>query len=334
MTALIVQNKGGGHAELGYHLALHLLEKKGLRVTMINDSAAKTSEPPFDSYMDLEAAGVDVRWVDLAEKGRLATTLSEEIQPCDYIFDNQNVCPEDVQKVVSTWNPKLYVYVSSGGMYLPVADGPLLETGGVKEDNPQLQIERRAAEAGLPWVAFRPQYIYGPKTHKRDYIDWFLDRIIRRLPTPLPEDGKLTTTLTHAKDIASMLASVVGREDAARGQVFNCASDRTVTHQEIVAACAAALGKSPAVVLGRVTRYSPAKMKGRKLPGRGKFPFRETHFAVGVQKAKDLLGWEPKHKLRTDLPWYVQKYVTLGKDQGPLGREWDEAVLEATGADA
>ena len=31
-SALIVQNKGGGHGEIGYHLALKLAKEKGLKV--------------------------------------------------------------------------------------------------------------------------------------------------------------------------------------------------------------------------------------------------------------------------------------------------------------
>merc|ERR1740129_1132060 len=138
---------------------------------MINDSAAKRDTPPFDSYGDLEAKGVEIKWADLSGGG-LAGAL-QGVGPCDYVFDNQNVCPKDVQKAVAAWNPKAYAYVSSGGMYKPIPDGPLIEVGDVKEDNKQLGIERHAAQLGLNWSAWRPQYIYGPKTNKRDYIDWF-----------------------------------------------------------------------------------------------------------------------------------------------------------------
>ena len=32
-----------------------------------------------------------------------------------------------------------------------------------------------AEECKLPLVSFRPQYIYGEKSNKHDYIDWFFD---------------------------------------------------------------------------------------------------------------------------------------------------------------
>lgn len=44
---MIAQNKGGGHGELGYHLAQKLIEK-GISVTMIQDGGGKNKEKqPF-----------------------------------------------------------------------------------------------------------------------------------------------------------------------------------------------------------------------------------------------------------------------------------------------
>lgn len=324
LGALIVQNKGGGHGEIGYHLALKLKKEKGLKVTMINDSAAKKDKPPFKNYSDLEAAGIEIRWADL-ENGGLSQAL-QGIEPCSYVFDNQNVCPGAVQSSVKSWSPKIYAYVSSGGMYKPI-DGPIPEAGTVKEDNAQLAIEREAAANGLNWAAFRPQYIYGPLTNKRDYLDWFLDRIIRDLPIPIPGNGSFCTTVTNAEDVASMLASVVGKEAAASCQVFNCATDVMVSHLELVILCAKAAGKDPEDVKKRIVYYDPAKLKGVELPKKGKFPFRETTFGVGVQKAKDVLGWAPRHTIEGDINAYVEDYRRLGKDKGDVAREWDQAVI-------
>jgi nucleoside-diphosphate-sugar epimerase len=80
-------------------------------------------------------------------------------------------------------------------------------------------VEEYLAKLGLPWTSFRPQYIYGPKTNKRDYIDWFIDRIVRDRVCPLPGDGNQRASLTNVEDVASMMVSVVGKEDVAKGQV-------------------------------------------------------------------------------------------------------------------
>lgn len=166
----------------------------------------------------------------------------------------------EVQTLVKPWNPKVYAYVSSGGMYLVPPSGPLVEGGAVKLDNKQLANENHARNLGLNWCSFRPQYIYGPKTNKRDYIDWFLDRITRDLPFPLPQDGSLFTTLTNSEDVAGMMASVVGKESEANGQIFNCAGDELLSHIEVVKVICEALGKDSRDVLSKVVFYDPAAL--------------------------------------------------------------------------
>ena len=70
-------------------------------------------------------------------------------------------------------------------------------------------------ELGLPLVSFRPQYIYGPKSNKYDYIDWYFDRLVRNLPLPIPGDGSQMVSLTNSEDVASLLASPLNNEAAA-----------------------------------------------------------------------------------------------------------------------
>eukprot|EP00879_Flechtneria_rotunda_P022838 GHRR01024133.1.p2 GENE.GHRR01024133.1~~GHRR01024133.1.p2 ORF type:complete len:109 (-),score=28.02 GHRR01024133.1:1483-1809(-) len=90
----------------------------------------------------------------------------------------------------------------------------------------------------------------------------------RDRPVPLPEPGVQLVTLTHIKDVASMLAAVPGNH-AAIGQHYNVCSDRAVTFQGIVKAIGKALSKEPRIVL-----YNPEEVgsgKGGKAEG---FPFR------------------------------------------------------------
>lgn len=54
---------------------------------------------------------------------------------------------------------------------------------------------------------FQPLYIYGPYTGK-DYMRFFLDRLLRNRPVPIPAPGIQLTSLSHVEDVASMLAKV------------------------------------------------------------------------------------------------------------------------------
>lgn len=60
----------------------------------------------------------------------------------------------------------------------------------VKESAGQHLFEQYALDIELPFVSFRPQYIYGPKSNKNDYIDWFFDRLVRELPISFSSTSK------------------------------------------------------------------------------------------------------------------------------------------------
>ncbi|CAN0004699.1 unnamed protein product, partial [Phaeothamnion confervicola] len=171
------------------------------------------------------------------------------------------------------------------------------------------QVELYAAELGLPWTAFRPQYIYGPKTNKRDYLDWFIDRVVYGLsPIPLPKHGDQFVCVTHAEDVANMMASVVGNEAAAAGQVFNCATDRYITYNSLLKE----VGASHSHLAGvEMNYYDPADYE---LP-KGYFPFRNDHFFINSGKARreKLYVFFPlSHWLIQDLKWYVEGYRAAG----------------------
>ena len=52
-----------------FHMRFLVVLPASPEVTMIQDSACKQDKPPFDSYGDLTAAGVDVKLADLQNGG-------------------------------------------------------------------------------------------------------------------------------------------------------------------------------------------------------------------------------------------------------------------------
>ncbi|CAN0543546.1 unnamed protein product, partial [Ectocarpus sp. 12 AP-2014] len=152
--ALIAQNKGGGHGELGYHLALKLIEK-GISVTLLQDGAGKNKDSqPFASYGDLESKGATIVWGDFSEG---VGKLIPEGKSFDYVFDNYakdvDTC-KDLADCSKAWGVKNYAYVSSGGMYKDSDEVPFTECSDVKESG-QRQVEKYVADFGLPWTSFR-----------------------------------------------------------------------------------------------------------------------------------------------------------------------------------
>ena len=101
-----------------------------------------------------------------------------------------------------------YVFVASAGAYVPDGIHAGLKEGDKrKESAGHVAVEQYLQSEGLPYTIFQPLYIYGPHTGK-DCEQWFLDRILRDRPVPIPAPGIQLVALSHVEDVAAMLAKV------------------------------------------------------------------------------------------------------------------------------
>jgi len=116
-----------------------------------------------------------------------------------------------------------------------------------------------------------------------------------------------------------MMTSVVGKEEAAAGQVFNCGTETYVSYQQICDMVAETVGKA-ATTKG----YNP---KDFELP-KGAFPFRNTDFYVSPAKAKQVLGWSSSRTLKDDMGWYYESYKAAGQDTKEIDFSADEIILK------
>jgi nucleoside-diphosphate-sugar epimerase len=322
-SALIIQNKGGGHGEIGYHLALQLVKEKGMEVTILHEGPNK-GKPPHNAYGDLDAAGVKVIWCDdLTDSAACLGELGGK--SFSAVVDNWSKSPEAIApyaEAAKGWGVDHYAYISSAGMYTPEKGdfGAIMETCAVKSSG-QRQAEEKLGEMGLPFTCFRPQYIYGPKQGK-SYLAPFFDRASRGKPVLVPGDGSQYVTMTHAADNAAMVAAAIGNSKAV-GEVFNCATSSLITYNELAKVCGAAAGVADVPIVN----YDP-KAASVEIP-KGFFPFRDTPFYVSADKAKELLGFEPKHSIADDAAWYFEQNY---KAQGGLDKEVDFSLDEALSA--
>jgi len=324
-TALIIQNKGGGHGELGFHLAKALAGEQGMKVVIINEGDAKDKEP-FRSYHEIESlgGGVTVHWVD--PKNTAAVDKAIGGASFDYVYDNWSKSPEDASHVANkarAWGVKNFVFVSSAGMYTPSEEFPMIEKEPTKTTG-QREVEMLLDQLNLPWSSFRPQYIYGPKANKRDYMDWFFDRISRDRPLPIPGSGQQVTTLTDARDVAGMLAAVPAAGPAAAKQVFNCASGRVYTIDGIAQLCAKTMGKDPKSLV--LKHYDPKALS--EAPPKKAFPFRNAHFGVSAGKARRTLNWNADVTLEQGMEEWWNNYKLQGRHMKDVNFSIDDAILK------
>jgi len=322
-SALIVQNKGGGHGELGFQLAKNLSSNSKITsITILQDSACNDAKEPFVSY-STDIPDVKIVKADLTDESMTAEDMQELLgEKYDYVWDNASKGAVGAGKAVvdcaKAWESKLLTYVSSGGIYQPNDIFPMPETTPVKETAGQVLYEKYAIENELPFVSFRPQYIYGPKSNKWDYIDWYFDRIVRNAPLPIPGDGSQKVSLTNSEDVASLLASVLNDEAAAVEQTFfNCGTNQLVAYDEVAFLCA----ETADVDSVDIYPYDVSK-------GKGKFPFRLENFYVAPDMAMTKLGWEgAKHNLKDDLGWYFDSYQARGGSEKEMDFAADKDVL-------
>jgi nucleoside-diphosphate-sugar epimerase len=325
-AALIVQNKGGGHGELGYQLA-KALEGKVDFITILQDDACNEKKEPFQSYGS-DLGHVKIIKAPLGDDSLTADALQNILgddSKYEYIWDNFSKNPEGSGKALcdaaAKWKPVLYCYVSSAGIYQPDSGTafPMPETTPVKESSGQNQFDQYAVSIGLPLVSFRPQYIYGPKANKHDYIDWYFDRLVRELPLPIPSPGTQKVSLTCSEDVASLLIAPLSNPDAAVEQrYFNCGTDELLTYDDLAYMCAAAAGIPNDKVM--IEHYDS------KMFGKADFPFRMTDFYVAPDMVKNKLNWQgPKHALKEALKWYYDGYKARGGPEKKMSlvKDWE-----------
>lgn len=233
--ALIVNTKGGGHAFLGLHLAKRLLAD-GHSVTILNDGdQSKLSiKAPFSQY---EKLGVEVMWGNPTQPG---ATLGDKAGSFDIVYDNNGKDLEACKPLIDFFKGKVshYVFVGSAGAYVANAVEPMHVEGDPRKSSAgHVAVEQYLDQEGLPYTVFQPLYIYGPHTAK-DCEQWFMDRVLRDRPVPIPAPGIQLTSLSHVEDLADMMARVPGNKKAI-GEHFNLCSDRCITFDGgcIVACC-------------------------------------------------------------------------------------------------
>lgn len=299
-------------------------------ITILQDDACNDEKEPFKSYAS-DLPDVKIVKASLSDESMSADDLKTLLggETFDYVWDNASKGPVGAGKAIcdsaKDWGVKLFTYVSSAGMYVPDATTvfPMAETTPIKESAGQAQFDAYAVDLGLPLVSFRPQYIYGRKSNKYDYIDWYFDRLVRELPLPIPGDGTQKVSLTNSEDVAEILASPLQDEEAAVAQrFFNCGSDQLYSYDEVAYLCAEAAGIPKDKVM--IEHYDADVF------GKAYFPFRLTNFYVAPDAAKEKLGYGgAKCSLAEDLKdFYYESY----KARGGLTKELTlDKDLEITG---
>ncbi|KAF5733957.1 hypothetical protein HS088_TW16G00398 [Tripterygium wilfordii] len=317
---VIVNTNSGGHAVIGFYFAKELLGS-GHEVTILtvgDEGSDKMKKPPFNRFSEIVTAGGKTVWGNPSDIGKVL-----EGEEADVVLDNNGKDLDTVRPVVD-WaksiGVKQFLYISSAGIYKPTDEPPHVEGDVVKADAGHVGVEKYIEEIFGSWAIFRPQYMIGSGNNK-DCEEWFFDRIVRKRPVPIPGSGMQLTNIAHVRDLSSMLTLAVEKPDAARGNIFNCVSDRAVTLDGLAKLCAQAAGLPLEIV-----HYDP---KALGIDAKKAFPFRNMHFYAEPRAAKEILGWGGTTNLPADLKERFEEYVKIGRDKKPMAFELDDKILES-----
>jgi UDP-glucose 4-epimerase len=144
---------------------------------------------------------------------------------------------------------------------------------------------------GLPYTILRYDIPYGPRMRSNMAIAIFVRRAMRKEPITIFGDGNQGRCFIYVEDLAE--GNVAALSERAKNQVINLAGIEFVTINRVVEELRKIFGDIEA-------RYEPPR------PG----DFRGA--VVSIEKAKKLLGWEPK----TTFDIGLMKYVEYVKNHG------------------
>lgn len=258
---------------------------------------------------------------DLIERSRVAEHVAS-IRP-DYVFHLATERPTPKQfdrerlvqgivlgalnllDAVAPLDIKRFVYTGSSLEYGPKREpiketdtiGPTSLFGAAKASATLLSLQV-ARERGYPLVILRPFSIYG-----------YWEAPSRLIPTAIREafrGGEIRLTAPGYRHDFVFVEDVVEaclralHIDGANGQVINIASGQQTTNEEVVA------------TIGQITGQ-PLRVK------QGVYPAREWDtdcWVADISKARDSLGWEPRHMLSEGLAKTVEWWRAHIDDYG------------------
>lgn len=140
----------------------------------------------------------------------------------------------------------------------------------------------------LPYTIVRPSALYGPRCVSRRVGQLFIESALQGHDITVHGDGSDRLDFTHVADLVNGVVRVLEHERA-RGEIFNLTFGESRSIADMVE-----IVKEHFPEVG--VHYEP---KDRLMPDRG---------TLSVQKARDLIGYEPEHPLEKGYADYINWY--------------------------
>lgn len=267
---------------------------------------------------DLKAKGIDVIEIDLNDN--LQTVFKN---PYDYIYHlaaqpgisaetplsdyvtNNIFATQNLLDAVAKYNPNLksFINIATSSVYGLVANvdenvpaKPISFYGSTKLAAEQLVLGQQRL-GKLKACSIRLYSVYGPRERPEKLYTKLIENLYADKAFPLFEGSvKHERSFTYVGDIVDGLVAIIGKEEEVNGEIINLGTDEVHTTQEGINLVEEIMHKK------LIIDHKPAR-KGDQ----------EKTSAV-IDKARKLLGYEPKvtfkKGLEQQVQWYLDKFTS------------------------
>ncbi|WP_396157085.1 NAD-dependent epimerase/dehydratase family protein [Flavobacterium sp.] len=230
--------------------------------------------------------------------------ISAETSLTDYVTNNI-FATQNLLDAILQYNPKLksFINIATSSVYGLVANvdenvptKPISFYGSTKLAAEQLVLGLQRL-GKLNACSIRLYSVYGPRERPEKLYTKLIENLYANKPFPLFEGSvKHERSFTFVGDIVDGLSAIIGKEDIVNGEIINLGTDEVHTTQEGINLVEAIMNKQ------LIIDHKPAR-KGDQ----------ERTSAV-IDKARKLLGYEPKvtfkKGLEQQVEWYLDKFTS------------------------
>lgn len=266
------------------------LNVKGITVFELdlNENLKSVFEKPYDYVYHLAA-----------QPG-----ISAETPLTDYVTNNI-FATQNLLDAVLQYNPNLksFINIATSSVYGLVANvdenvpaKPISFYGSTKLAAEQLVLGLQRL-GKLNACSIRLYSVYGPRERPEKLYTKLIENLYANKPFPLFEGSvKHERSFTYVGDIVDGLSAITGKEEIVNGEIINLGTDEVHTTQEGINLVEVIMNKQ------LIIDHKPAR-KGDQ----------EKTSAV-IDKARNLLGYEPKvtfkKGLEQQVQWYLDKFTS------------------------
>lgn len=288
-----------------------------------------------DAYLR-GVAGIDIVMGNISDEGR----MREVMQGCDYVIHSaaalggtlehqraanvggtrsvaQAAAAARVKRLVHVSSIAVYGYGYRSGVTEDMPQQPGRVAYNISKSEAETALRHSAAETGLSYSIIRPGMIYGPRSGA--WTDT-LFRLAKWRPTVWIGDGSGTVHPIFVDDVVD-LALVLATHPAAEGEAFNCAPDPAPTWREFLGGYSALAGHQswlglPVPLVHLLAPLAEAVLSLRGTPQEVPLllGYATSRVTFRMDKARDLLGWQPQ----VDLPTGIARCAPYLREIGLL----------------